>query len=86
MDIVVQRFHSKFNVLNQKGLPGLVAPNEKLVNLEEYCKNLYTIAIDKAKFARIKGHITGKAFLEALEFDLVINHEIKHLFLNKTTF
>ena len=51
------------------GFPRLVAPNEKLINLEEYCKKLYTIAIDKAKFAGIKGHMTGKDFLEALDFD-----------------
>ena len=31
-------------------------------------------------------HIIGKAFLEALEFDLAIKHEIKHIFINKQTF
>ena len=86
LEIVVQRFHSKFNVLNQKRLPGLVALNDKLIKLEDYCKKLYTIIVDKAKFVGIKGHITWKAFLEALEFDLIIKHEIKHLFINKPTF
>ena len=86
LDTIVQRFHIKFNLLNQRGLPGLVALNERLISLEEYCKKHYTIAIDKDKFAGIKGHMTGKASLEALEFDLIIKHEIKHLFINKPTF
>ena len=33
LDIAIHRFHSKFNVLNQKGLPILVAPSDKLVIL-----------------------------------------------------
>jgi len=81
-----QRFHFKFNLLNQRGLPGLVAPIDKLINLEEYCQNLYTITTDKAKFSGIKGHITGKQVLEALNFDLNIKYEIKNLFVNKPTF
>lgn len=40
----------------------------------------------RAKFAGIKGRITGKAFMEALEFDLTIKHEIRHMFLKKPTF
>ena len=32
------------------------------------------------------GHITGKEFLEDLNFDLIIKHEIKHIFVNKPTF
>lgn len=86
LKIVVQRFHFKFNLLNQIGFPGLVAPNDKLISLEEYCQNLYTIVTNKAKFAGIKGHLTGKDFLEALNFDLMIKHEIKHIFVNKPTF
>ena len=86
LDIVVQRSHTKFNLLNQRGFPRLVAPNENLINLEEYYKNLYTIAIDNENFAGIKGHLIGKCFLEALDFDLIIKHEIKHIFLNKPTF
>ena len=86
LDIVVQIFHTNFNPLNRRGLLGLLAPNEKLINLEEYCKKLYTVSIDKAKFAGIKGNMTRKAFMEALDFDLIIKHEIRHLFINMPTF
>jgi len=83
---ILETRYSKFNVLNQKGLPGLEGLKDKLLKLEYYCKDLYAIAVDITKFERFKGHITGKAFLEALEFDLTILHEIKHLFLTKPNF
>ena len=66
LDIVFQRFHTKFNVLNHKGLPGLIDLDEKLNELEDNCKKLYIIVVDKSKFAGIKRQITGKEFLEAL--------------------
>ena len=83
---VVQRFHFKFNLLDQRGFLGLVAPNDRLISLEEYFQKLYTIATDKAKFAGIKGHLTRKELVEVLNFDLMIKHEIKHIFVNKPTF
>jgi len=86
LENVVQRFHAKFNLLNQRGFPGLVAPNDRLINLEACCEKLYTIATDTSKFVGIKGHVIGKAFIEALEFYLTIKHEIKHIFINKPTF
>ena len=82
----VQRFHFKFNLLNQRGLLGLVAPNDRLISLKEYCQKLDTRATDKEKVASITGHITRKHALEALYFYLTIKHEIKHLFVNKPTF
>ena len=63
-----------------------MAPNDTLISLEEYFQKLYTIATNKSKFFAIKGHIIGKQELEALDFDLTIKHEIKHLFVNKPTF
>jgi len=54
--------------------------------LEEYCQKLYTITTNKSNFFAIKGHITGKQELEALDFVLTIKHEIKHPFVNKPTF
>ena len=57
--------------------------NDKFTILDDYWKELYAIAVDRTKFAGIKGHITRRAFLEALEFDLTILQEIKHLFSTK---
>jgi hypothetical protein len=86
MDIGVQRFFNKFEVLNKKGLPGLLVLNDKLITLPDYNQKLKTVAKDNSKFAGIQGSITGKAFLETLQFDLNIQHEIKHIFITKPTF
>lgn len=86
MDISVKIFHSKFNVLNQKGLPGLVGLNDKLIKLEDYYKELYVIAVDRTKFTGVKGHIKWKAFMKALEFALTNMIKFEHLFLTKPNF
>jgi len=32
----IQRFHFKFNLLNHRGMPRLVAPNDRLIIFEDY--------------------------------------------------
>jgi len=78
--------NQRLSRLSKKGLPQLASVNDQLIKLESYNEKLYTITTDKAQFAQIKGHITGKEFLEALEPDLMIRHDIKNLFLVKPTF
>lgn len=86
MEFNIHNFHIKFNVLNKKGLPGLIGTGDKLINLEDYHWKLYTIGRDKSKFPTIKGSITRKAFTEALDFDILIKHEINHFSIIKPTF
>jgi hypothetical protein len=66
MDIGVQRFFSKIEALQNKGLPGLRVINYKLMTLFDYKKKISTVAKDSSKFSRIQGSIIGKAFLEYL--------------------
>lgn len=54
--------------------------------MEDDCEKVYNISTNTSKFAGIKGHIIGKAVIEALEFEITIRHEIKHIFINKPTF
>lgn len=63
-----------------RGIGGRLAP------LEEYKHIFHSIAMDKSIFAKIKGTIKGKYFIEGLSFDLLIEHEIKHLFIVKPIF
>jgi hypothetical protein len=86
MDIGVQIFFSKFEVLHKKGLPGLIVLNDKQVTLSDYKQKMIVVAKDSSKFAGIQGSITSKYFLETLQFDLNIHHEIKHIFITKPTF
>jgi hypothetical protein len=79
-------FFSKFEVLHKKGLPGFLGLSEKLITLSDYKQKMSVVAKDNSKFARIQGRITGKSFLETLQLDLSIQHDIKHIFITKTTF
>jgi hypothetical protein len=86
MDIGVQRFFSKIDALQKKGLPSLLVLNDKLMTLSNYKKKISMVAKDSSKFSGIQGSINGKAFLETLQLDLSIQHEIKYIFITKPTF
>jgi hypothetical protein len=86
MDQGVQRFFNKIEALQKKGLPGLKVINDKLMTLPDYKKKLSEVSKDSSKFAGIQGSITGKAFLDALQLDISIQHEIRYIFLTKPTF
>ena len=53
MDIGVQRFFNKMDLLHKKGLPGLLVINEKLITLSDYKQNIITVAKDGSKFVGI---------------------------------
>jgi hypothetical protein len=86
MDIGVQRFFSKIEALQKKGLLGLRVINDKLMTLSDYKNKLATMTKDSSKFLGIHGSITGRAFLEAFQSDISIQHEIEYLFIIKPTF
>jgi hypothetical protein len=86
MDLGVQRFFSKIEALQKKGLPGLKVINDKLMTLPDYKRRLADVAKDNSKFAGIQGNITGKSFLDALQWDISIQHEIRYIFVTKPTF
>ena len=60
--------------------------NDKLMTLADYKKKLATVAKDSSKFSGIQGNITEKAFLDALQLDISIQHEIRYIFITKPTF
>jgi hypothetical protein len=86
MDLGVQRFFSNIEALQKKGFSGLKLINEKLMTLSDYKKRLANVAKDSSKFSGIQGSITGKAFLDALQWDINIQHEIQYIFVTKPTF
>jgi hypothetical protein len=86
MDAGVQIFFNKIKTLQKKGLPGMRVINDKLMTLVDYKKKLATVAKDSSKFSGIQGSITGKAFLDALQLDISIQHEIWYIFIIKPTF
>ena len=53
MDIGVQRFFSKIEALQKKGLPNLRVLNDKLMTLSDYKQRFSTMAKDSSKFSWI---------------------------------
>jgi hypothetical protein len=86
MDIGVQRFFSRIEALQKKGLSGLMVLNDKLMTLLDYKQKMDTMAKNSSKLSGIQGSIMGKGFLETLEATLNIQHEIKYIFIIKLTF
>jgi hypothetical protein len=86
MDLGVQKIFRKIEALQKKGLPSLKVINDKLMTLPDYKKRLAYVAKDSSKFSEIQGSITGKAFLDALQLDINIQHEIRYIFITKPTF
>ena len=76
MDLGVHKFFSKIEALQKKGLPGLKVINDKLMTLPDYKKRQSEVSKDSSKFAGIQGSITGKEFLDALQLDISIQHDI----------
>jgi hypothetical protein len=72
--------------LQKKGLLGLMVLNDKLMTLPDYKHKMATMAKDSSKFSGIQGTIMGKAFLETLQPDISVQHEIKYIFIIKPTF
>jgi hypothetical protein len=72
MDAGVQRFFTKIEALQKKGLRGMIVINDKLMMLADYKKKLATVAKDSSKLSGIQGSITGKAILYALQLDISI--------------
>ena len=86
MDIRVQRFFSNIDSLQKKVLPSLLVLNDNMMNLSNYKQKIAMVEKDSSKFSRIQGSIIGKAFLETLQMDLSIQHEIKYIFITRPTF
>jgi hypothetical protein len=85
MDIGVQIFFSNIDASQNKGLPILLVLNDKPMTLSDYKQKIAIVEKDNSKFSGIQGSITGKSFLETLQLDLSIQHEIKYIFITKPT-
>ena len=85
LDVAINRFLSRIDALNQKGLPSLFVINDKLMLREDYMKKLKE-TVRAASMSSIKGSMTGRAFYEAIKNISFIQHEIKHIFTVKPIF
>ena len=86
MDAGVQIFFSKIEAQKKKGLPDLMVLNDKLMTLPDYKQKMAMVAKDSLTFLGIQGSIIGRAFLDTLQPNINIQHEIRYIFIVRPTF
>lgn len=67
-------------------MPSIKNSQGKIVTEEEYQRLLHRVAMDKSKFSRIKGDISGQSLLKKLFDNIFVCYDMRHLFIVKATF
>ncbi len=86
LDVAVNRFFTRIDALNKKGLPSLFVINDNIMTREDYMKKLKDIPKDTTKSCNIKGSLTGRSAYKAIRNISFIQHEIQQIFVVKPTF
>lgn len=77
---------AKFELLKEKGLPNPSVINDKLMTQVDYNKKIREVAKEQVMAASMKGMLTGKVLYQTFENLFYLQHEVKHLFINKPNF
>ena len=67
MQLPIDRFMVKFELLRQKGLPNPLVINDKLMTQEDYNKKIMEMARDQVNTSSMKGIPTGKVLYQTFE-------------------
>lgn len=86
MELAIARFMVKFDALRQKGLPNPLVINDRLMAHEDYDKKIREVEKEQANNSSMKGIPARKVFYQTFENLFYLQHEVKHLFINKPTF
>lgn len=85
MQLTIDIFMVKFEILRQKGLPNSLV-NDKLMTHKDYNRKIQEVARDQVNTSSMKGIPTRKVLYQSFENLFYLQHEVKHLFVNKPTF
>jgi len=83
MQVAVDRFMAKFDKLKEKGLPNPLVIHDKLMEQGDYNDKLKDVARQKVATSQVSGMPIGKALYSDFENLFYLQHEVKHLFVNK---
>ena len=86
MELSITIFMVKFDVLRQKGLPNPLVINDRLMKHEDYDKKIIEVENEQVKNSSMRGTPIGKVLYLSFENLFYLQHEIKHIFINKPTF
>ena len=76
----------KYGILREKGLPSPMVIHDKLMTQDDYVERLNKLASRQASTLGVKALPTGKVLYDSLENLFFIEHEVKHLFVNRPNF
>lgn len=82
----IDRFMVKFRILREKDLPSPKVIHDKLMTDEDYVDKLNKLAQDQTSTLGVKSLPTSKVLYDNLENLFFLEHEVKHLFVNKPNF
>jgi len=86
MQVTIDRFIVKFQILREKGLPIPMVINGKLMTQSDYGDRLRKLAKDQASSSSIKALPMGKVLYDTFENFFFLEHEVKHFFLDQPNF
>ena len=86
MQVAIDRFMAKFQILRDKDLPSHMAIHDKLMTQLDYTDIVRKLAKEQSSTSGIKALPTGKVLYDTLENLFFLEHEVKHLFVTKPNF
>ena len=86
MGMAITRFMIKFDVLRPKDLPNPLVINDKLMKQDDYDKKIREFSKEQVKNSALQGIPIGKVLYKNFENLFYLQHEVKHIFVNKPTF
>jgi len=86
MQLVVDRFMTKFELLREKGLPSPLVVNDKLTTQEDYNKKIGEVAKEQENTSSMSGIPTSRVLYETFENLFYLQYEVKQLFITNPTF
>ena len=82
----IDKFMLKYGILREKGLPSPLVIHDKLMKKEDYIKILNKQSKSQASSLGVKALPTGKVLYDDMENLFYIEHEVKHLFIDRPNF
>lgn len=82
----IDKFMTKFGILREEGLPSPMVIHDKIMTQDDYVERLNKLARSQASTSGVKVLPTRKVLYDHLENLLFLEHEVKHLFVNRPNF
>lgn len=86
MQVAIDRFMAKFQILREKGLPSPIVIHGKLMTQLDCSDIIRKLAKEQASTLGIKALPIGKVLYDTFENLFFLEHEMKHLFVTKPNF